>query len=211
MDNPRVKIVPTTFKAVSAMAMQMKTAIDAADREGEDIPDLVHLIDGPAGTLVQHACSFCLSQMQTRGQFAPMMTLLSRRALQIIALKDGVPQERIEQIMISSVLRTLIAVTSIGAYWLASEAWFATQSADAGVRKLQPREREDKREGMMIVAATASTYDVRLFETIRAADGKASDLRALSGRHEMDNPLLMDLFKGRDKIRAAARAMMSRP
>lgn len=208
MDNPHITLVPAQFDAINKMAMSMKEAFDAADRESEDNPGLTELIE--PDRLMSHAAEHCLERMQTRGTFHPMMALLSRRCLQVMLLAGEVPQDPVEQIMVATALRVLIAVSSIEAYWLASEVWLAEPSNDPAVQRLQPRQREDKREGLAIVTATPAIYRVRIFETVRAEDGKASDLREMDGTPRFGNPVLQDLFQGRDELREKARAKMSR-
>jgi hypothetical protein len=208
MDNPRVTVIPATFGAINKMAFSMKQVFDAADREGEDNPRLADLVE--QDRLTKHAADHCLERMQAHGAFYPMMALISRRCLQVVMLAGGVPQDPVEQITIATALRVLIAVSSIEAYWLASEVWLAEPSNDPAVRRLQPRQREDKREGLALVTATPASYRIRMFATERAPDGKASDLREMRGAPQMSNPLMQNLFAGRDKLRGEALRKMAR-
>lgn len=213
MPQPTVSVIPPTFDAINKMAIEMKRNFDAAEKTGEDVPSLVRLIEDP-DHLIKHSSDFCVTQMRAGGQFHPMMTFLSPRLIQVMAFDGGVPQQPVQQMMISTALRMLIAVSSVGAYWMASEIWLATQSDDPSVRRLQARQREDKREGVLVIAASASSYAVHAFETIRDKDGKTADLRNMyvppgSMRFEK-NPMLLNLFEGREKLRGAALEMLSK-
>lgn len=207
MDNPRVTLVQPTLDAINKMAFAMKKAFDSADREDEDNPVLVELVE--PDRLTKHAADHCLERMRAHGTFHPMMAFLSRRCLQVMMLADGVPQDPVQQILVSTALRLLIATTSIEAYWLASEVWLANPSDDPAVQRLQPRQREDKREGLAIITATPAVYRVRMFETERAANGNATNLREMPGASRFSNPLMRNLFAGRDKMRHEILAKMA--
>jgi hypothetical protein len=212
MPQPEVTVVNATFDAVNAMSFKMKQKFDAADLTGEDSPFLVRLIDDPR-ELLKHTADFCLDRMRKAGLFHPMMVFLSRRVIQTISLQGGMPESPIERIMISTALRVMIATSSVGAYWIASEMWITTQSRDPSVRRLQPRQREDKREGVLVVSASASAYSVHAFETIRGVDGKVVDLREMDvapGAMRLDNPILENLFHNRHLIQAEAARMVSK-
>jgi hypothetical protein len=124
------------------------------------------------------------------------------------------PHEREEQVWIWSILTTLIAVTSIEAYWLASEAWIAKLSDDEQVNKLSAGNREDKDEAVLIITATPTRHGARYCRIDRAPDGDVSGLRDIGYDGQavnLDNPLLGNMFAYRDRMRAMARQKVKRP
>lgn len=201
-----------TLAGLAKVAVRMKRQLDDADRDGEDDPMLSRLIADP-DELKKHAADYCISQMRERGQLSLMLAIMSPRCLQVTLFGDGMPQERKAQIAVAGTFAVTIALSSVGAYWLATEVWMAAKSKDKTVNRLQPSEREDKREGLMLVTATERSFEVSMYETIRSADGKAEDLRVIDvapKTMQFGNPVLENLFEHRTRIRGAALKKMSK-
>jgi hypothetical protein len=68
---------------------------------------------------------------------------------------------------------------TVDSYAFMSEAWIATEDRNtpADVKKLMPREREDRREAVIITAFNKDTGFMRSYEIERGADGAVSALK----------------------------------
>jgi hypothetical protein len=206
----RIHVVPDTMQGVMRMAFGMKRAFERAEAEGNEIAPLMELIDDPEA-LAAEARGYCLTRLRESNLMHPIIFLMSRGCAQV-AMLQHIPDELHRRAALVAPLRVLIATSAVAAYWLAGEIWFATGSPDAAVNALMPREREHKREGVIIISASRTNYRARIFETVRDGNGVVSDLVDVGPGEFMAgvNLIYQNWFDGADDLRASALASLAR-
>lgn len=78
---------------------------------------------------------------------------------------------------VAFVIRRLLKEENASAYSYVSEAWTAVEDLKHPIG-LAPREREDRREVVIITVANRKTSRMRIWEIIRGADGTVVELKA---------------------------------
>jgi hypothetical protein len=190
------------FKAYREAAFKAGFDLTKAAVEGlADQPALVAQINDP-NRLRQDAVKHLLSILQSNGSFHPCLIVSTRKAVGVM-LFERMPDGRKEQAQLAIAIKAMLAMCPAEAYWLASEAWAATvhPSMDKAIQDLEPRQREDKREGVVLVTATRTatrnSYRLEWLATERGEDGQVTDLAEpgeFGAMFKCPNPVMDNLF-----------------
>ena len=206
---PDIHVAPNTLDGLIKAAHAIKRAFDEAEAGRRDLHALGHLIAHP-DALAAEARRHCLASLRDTGELHPRMTFFSRQDIQVLVF-EGLPPDFQGQVGLTAALRVMVATSAVEAYWFACETWVAASSPDDAVTALPPREREDKRERLILVSATLSSYRVESFDLVRDSRGKPRDLlRVTRPARYWDAPVVANLFAGREETRARAHALMTK-
>jgi hypothetical protein len=171
MDIPDPKI----FDSVVRMSFAIKQSLWEGE-DGPEVPALIRQIEDPAH-MRAGAIEWVRGMLIEHGEARPRLVVFSRHKMALTIFQQA-PETRGEQAELAASIAVMLRTSPAEAYWMSWEAWAARGSKDPAVNARRVADREDRREGVMMISASArGGHLCQWLDTIRDDTGKVSDLR----------------------------------